>query len=82
MPLAFFTPLTLYGSPGYANTLYETLLEASGPQGSLKGTLLSPCPKPEHVILIIPGSGPLTATAIILLGLMRQLIGLWRKIWR
>jgi hypothetical protein len=40
------------------NTLYETLLEAPGPQGSLKGTLLSPCPKPEQVILIIPGSGP------------------------
>jgi hypothetical protein len=40
------------------NTLYETLLEAPGPQGSLKGTLLRPCPKPEHVILIIPGSGP------------------------
>lgn len=39
-------------------TTYETMLEAPGPQGSLKGTLLSPCPNPEHVILIIPGSGP------------------------
>lgn len=39
-------------------TTYETMVEAPGPQGSLKGTLLSPCPNPEHVILIIPGSGP------------------------
>lgn len=40
------------------NNTYETFLEAPGPQGSLKGTLLSPCPNPENVILIIPGSGP------------------------
>lgn len=37
---------------------YETFLEAPGPQGSLKGTLLSPYPNPKNVILIIPGSGP------------------------
>ncbi len=37
---------------------YETFLEAPGPQGSLKGTLLSPSPNPKNVILIIPGSGP------------------------
>lgn len=37
---------------------YETCVEAPGPQGPLKGTLLSPCPNPKNVVLIIPGSGP------------------------
>lgn len=58
MPLVFFTPLLYMAHLVMHNALYKTLLEAPGPQGALKGTLLSPCPKPEHVILIIPGSGP------------------------
>jgi len=56
--VSIFTPLLYMAHLVMHNTIYETLLEAPGPQGSLKGTLLSPCPKPEQVILIIPGSGP------------------------
>ena len=56
--VSIFTPLLYMAHLVMHNTIYETLLEAPGPQGSLKGTLLSPCSKPEHIILIIPGSGP------------------------
>jgi len=38
--------------------LSETFLEAPGPTGPLKGTLLSPALKPTEVVLIVPGSGP------------------------
>lgn len=36
----------------------EHFLDAAGPSGSLKGTLLTPASKPAPVVLIIPGSGP------------------------
>lgn len=39
-------------------TFSETLLDAPGPKGLLKGTLLTPHSKPTSVILIVPGSGP------------------------
>ncbi|HEY0746873.1 MAG TPA: hypothetical protein VGD63_09255 [Steroidobacteraceae bacterium] len=36
----------------------ETLLEAPGPTGPLRGTLLAPAEYQGAVVLIIPGSGP------------------------
>lgn len=39
-------------------TFSETLLEAPGPKGPLKGTLLTPNSKPIAAVLIAPGSGP------------------------
>jgi pimeloyl-ACP methyl ester carboxylesterase len=36
----------------------ESFLDAPGPTGSLKGTLLTPALKSGPVVLIIPGSGP------------------------
>lgn len=36
----------------------ETVLDAAGPKGPLKGTLLTPDSKPTVVVLIVPGSGP------------------------
>jgi len=36
----------------------ETFVEAPGPQGPLKGTMLSPANADAPVVLIIPGSGP------------------------
>jgi len=36
----------------------ETALEAPGPSGPLKGTMLSPSTGRGAVVLIIPGSGP------------------------
>src|ERR1700733_15432573 len=36
----------------------ETSIEAPGPAGSLKGTLLAPDVRSGPVVLIIPGSGP------------------------
>lgn len=36
----------------------ETAVEAPGPNGPLKGSLLAPAGKPQATILIIPGSGP------------------------
>jgi uncharacterized protein len=38
--------------------LRETPLEASGPLGPLRGTLLAPASQRAAVVLIIPGSGP------------------------
>jgi len=38
--------------------LSETVLDAAGPKGLLKGTLLTPNSKPTAAILIVPGSGP------------------------
>lgn len=35
-----------------------SILDASGPKGPLKGTLLTPNSKPTAVVLIVPGSGP------------------------
>lgn len=39
-------------------TFSETVLDATGPKGPLKGTLLTPNSKPIAVVLIVPGSGP------------------------
>lgn len=39
-------------------TFSETVLDAAGPKGPLKGTLLTPNSKPTAVVLIVPGSGP------------------------
>lgn len=36
----------------------ETAVEAPGPSGPLKGTMLSPATERGNVVLIIPGSGP------------------------
>jgi uncharacterized protein len=36
----------------------ETFIEAPGPSGALKGTMLTPVPGAGPVVLIIPGSGP------------------------
>ncbi len=36
----------------------ESFVEAPGPQGPLKGTLLAPAGKPAAALLILPGSGP------------------------
>jgi pimeloyl-ACP methyl ester carboxylesterase len=36
----------------------ETAVEAPGPNGPLKGTMLAPAGKPQATILIVPGSGP------------------------
>jgi pimeloyl-ACP methyl ester carboxylesterase len=36
----------------------ETLIEAPGPQGLLKGSMLGPASRHAPVVLIIPGSGP------------------------
>ncbi|HEX4735959.1 MAG TPA: alpha/beta fold hydrolase [Allosphingosinicella sp.] len=41
-----------------ASTPVETAVEAPGPQGPLKGTMLAPAGTPRATILIIPGSGP------------------------
>jgi len=35
-----------------------SILDAPGPKGPLKGTLLTPNSKPTAVVLIVPGSGP------------------------
>lgn len=39
-------------------TFSEIFLDAPGPKGPLKGTLLTPNSKPTAVALIVPGSGP------------------------
>ena len=39
-------------------TFSETFLDAPGPKGPLKGTLLTPNSKPTAAVLIVPGSGP------------------------
>ena len=41
-----------------SQTFSEIFLDAPGPKGPLKGTLLTPNAKPTSVALIIPGSGP------------------------
>src|ERR1700733_206639 len=46
------------GVAAAATAPVETAIEAPGPAGPLKGTLLAPQPGSGSVILIIPGSGP------------------------
>lgn len=45
-------------SVSQASRVSEKLLDAPGPEGPLKGTLLTPNSKPTAVVLIVPGSGP------------------------
>jgi pimeloyl-ACP methyl ester carboxylesterase len=48
-----------YGSAtAAAITLIETFIEAPGPMGPLKGTMLAPTSEHGSVVIIIPGSGP------------------------
>jgi pimeloyl-ACP methyl ester carboxylesterase len=44
--------------PATAAGTVETFVEAPGPTGFLKGTMLSPASGTGHVVLMIPGSGP------------------------
>ncbi|MFU0888350.1 alpha/beta hydrolase [Kluyvera sichuanensis] len=46
------------GSDGSQAAFFETVLDAAGPKGPLKGTLLTPNSKPNAAVLIVPGSGP------------------------
>jgi hypothetical protein len=41
-----------------ASAPVETAVEAPGPHGPLKGTMLAPAGTPKAMILIVPGSGP------------------------
>jgi uncharacterized protein len=45
-------------APAAAAVPVETMVEAPGPVGPLKGTMLSPAAATGPVVLIIPGSGP------------------------
>lgn len=62
MKLAFSIALAgmfLLASSAWAEPKFsESFLDAPGPIGPLKGTLLLPPTKPTAVVLIIPGSGP------------------------
>ena len=53
------------GAIAAANAPVETFVEAAGPLGPLKGTMLSPSPSKRPVVLIIPGWAPPTGTATI-----------------
>jgi hypothetical protein len=46
------------GATGFGAAPTETAVEAPGPSGPLKGTMLSPSTERTAAILIIPGSGP------------------------
>ena len=46
------------GAAAAASNPVETLIEAPGPSGSLKGTMLAPAAGGGPAVLIIPGSGP------------------------
>jgi pimeloyl-ACP methyl ester carboxylesterase len=50
--LAAAAPLATPAAP------VETAVEAPGPEGALKGTMLAPAGTPRATILIVPGSGP------------------------
>jgi len=51
--------LFLFSSPVSAEPAFsESFLDAPGPMGPLKGTVLSPPTPSKAVVLIIPGSGP------------------------
>src|SRR5580658_7350269 len=52
MMLALATAASPAGSP------IETVVEAPGPAGPLRGTMLSPLGATGPAVLIIPGSGP------------------------
>jgi len=55
---ALIAALLLACSPATPAAPPESFLEAPGPAGPLKGTLVSPGSKSAPVVLIIPGSGP------------------------
>lgn len=56
--IALLSACPFVSLPAVPVTFSETVLEAAGPKGPLKGTLLTPNSKPTAVVLIIPGSGP------------------------
>ena len=54
-----FAALSLCLAAGAASAApVETFVEAPGPQGPLKGTMLAPTDPKAPIVLIIPGSGP------------------------
>src|SRR6266851_7277568 len=53
--VAFSCPVV---ESGTGEPAAESSIEASGPAGPLKGTMLSPVGRHGPVMLIIPGSGP------------------------
>ena len=63
-------------------TFSETVLDAAGPKGPLKGTLLTPNSKPTAVVLIIPGSGPTDRDGNNPLGVNASPYRLLLKAWR
>jgi pimeloyl-ACP methyl ester carboxylesterase len=65
----FLPTLSLGASAGAASAgPIETLVEAPGPQGPLKGTLLAPADPDTPTVLIVPGSGPTDRNGDNLLG--------------
>jgi pimeloyl-ACP methyl ester carboxylesterase len=56
LPLA--TPAPLEQATNAQQSPIDTLLEAPGPTGPLKGTMLAPSNRQGPVLLMIPGSGP------------------------
>ena len=62
-------------------TFTETLLDAPGPKGPLKGTLLTPNSKPTAVVLIVPGSGPTDRDGNNPLGVNASLTDFLLKAW-
>ena len=54
--IAALLAAALLASPAAAPI--ETFVEAPGPHGPLKGTMLAPAGTPRATILIVPGSGP------------------------
>lgn len=57
-PLALVLSLACGTALAASAPAVETFIDAPGPEGLLKGTLLRPAAKPGPVVLIIPGSGP------------------------
>jgi pimeloyl-ACP methyl ester carboxylesterase len=57
--MSLLAALLLASSPVVSPTMpIQTYVEAAGPSGSLKGTMLSPSKAGPPVILMVPGSGP------------------------
>lgn len=56
--IALLSAWPLVSLASVSATFTESFLDAPGPKGPLKGTLLSPHSKPAIAVLIVPGSGP------------------------
>ena len=56
--IAFLSACTFVRLAAVPVSFSETGVDAAGPKGSLKGTLLTPTSKPTSVVLIVLGSGP------------------------